>query len=164
MRRAQRGDVGRRDPPLSRTFGDSGPAQARIQSPPTPLPTGSGQSVQRETRVHFMDVEDDRVRQWSDHEASHVNAVEQHDKLLGTLIERGSSNWRLAAQVLYTWRDMFVTDVREMPPTKMVVYRIPTYPDAVPKASRLARYTPEEVLWQHKNIPPLEEAGIIVRC
>ena len=69
----------------------------------------------------------------------------------------------LTVWVIYTWKDLFVKDIRELLPTKLVVYRILIYPNAVPKVARLTRYIPKEEEWQKIYIPELEEAGIITK-
>lgn len=52
--------------------------------------------------------------------------------LFGEAVLPRSSEWDLPGQVLYTWRDCFVEDVRDMPPTTLVEHRIPTYPNSIP--------------------------------
>jgi hypothetical protein len=84
--------------------------------------------------------------------------------LFGEAVKPGTSEWNALAQVLYTWKDCFAEDVREMPPTTLVEHRIPTYPTTIPRAASVRRYSPEEIEWQHENLPKMEEAGIIMRC
>lgn len=90
--------------------------------------------------------------------------MKENSTLLGDCIQESTSEWMEAAYVLYTWKDLFVKNVKDLPATPLVEHRIPTYPDFVPKASKLPLYTPEEIEWQHRNIPPMISAGIIKQC
>ena len=84
-------------------------------------------------------------------------------QLIGELVSEYSSCWELVVMVLYTWRDLFVEDVRQMPQTRLIEHRIPTYPRVVPKAAKLPLYTLQEEEWIQENIPKIEAAGIIAR-
>lgn len=71
---------------------------------------------------------------------------------------------RSSLRLLYTWRDLFVRDVRDMPATDLIEHRIPIYEYAEPKAANPQLYTPEENTYMQLNIPKLIEAGIITQC
>lgn len=90
--------------------------------------------------------------------------IKSNAHLLGPAITEGSSEWRAATRLLYTWKDLFVTRVTEMPETNLVEHRIPTYPWATPRAAKLPLYTEEEKNWQTENIPSMLQAGIITEC
>lgn len=68
-----------------------------------------------------------------------------------------------ARALIWTWRHLFVTDVRDMPATDLIIHRIPTYEGAVPRIAKPKLYTAEEEKWERENFPKLEEAGIITR-
>ncbi|KAL3247644.1 hypothetical protein ABHI18_012339, partial [Aspergillus niger] len=89
--------------------------------------------------------------------------MQENQSLIGDAVQE-SRQWRVVSLVLYTWRDLFVTDVRDMPVTRLVTHRIPTYPWVRPKASKLALYNQEEIEWQRTNLPPMVEARIIRGC
>jgi hypothetical protein len=72
-----------------------------------------------------------------------------------------TDNMKLTAQrLLFLWRDLFVTRIRDMPETDLVDHYIPTYPDRVPKFAKAGRVTVEEQAWVKKNFPALIEAQI----
>ena len=66
-----------------------------------------------------------------------------------------------AACLLYTWRDLFADDIKDMPVTDLSVHRIPIYRGAQPRRAKDRLYTKEERDWLEVNISKLEEAGII---
>ena len=68
-----------------------------------------------------------------------------------------------AACLLYTWKDLFADQIRDMPVTDLLVHRIPVYQGAQPRRAKDRLYTKEERDWLELNIPKLEEAGIIAR-
>jgi hypothetical protein len=96
-----------------------------------------------------------------DHEEAQI-WLKANSHLLGPLITE--SEWPAVADVLYTWRDLFVEQVTEMPATRLVEHRIPTFPWTTPRAAKLPLYTEEEKKWQLQNLPRMAEAGIIVEC
>ena len=67
----------------------------------------------------------------------------------------------MTARLFYTWRDLFVEDMVEMPATDLATHTIPTREDAVPRRARDKLYTPREREWMDRNIPKMLEAGII---
>jgi hypothetical protein len=52
-----------------------------------------------------------------------------------------------ALQVLYTWHDLFVSDVQDIPTTNLIEHHIPTYTNAHLKAATLQLFTEEEERW-----------------
>ena len=67
----------------------------------------------------------------------------------------------MTARLFYTWRDLLVEDMVEMPATDLATHTIPTREDAVPRCARDKLYTPRERKWMDRNIPKMLEAGII---
>jgi hypothetical protein len=65
-----------------------------------------------------------------------------------------------ALRLLYTWKDRFCSDVRELPATDLIEHRIPTV-KCRPVRMKPKLYTQKEVEWQKKHLPALLEAGII---
>ena len=65
------------------------------------------------------------------------------------------------ARLFYTWRDLFVDDMVEMPATDLVTHVIPTSEGVVPRRARDKLYTLREREWMDWNIPKMLEAGII---
>lgn len=64
-------------------------------------------------------------------------------------------------RLLYTWRDRFINDVRQIPATNLIKLSIPTLPRAKAEASSMPLYTLEDKIWQQENIPALVEAGVL---
>ena len=48
------------------------------------------------------------------------------------------------ARLFYTWRDLFVEDMVEMPATDLVTHTIPTRDGAIPRRAKDKLYTPRE--------------------
>ena len=48
------------------------------------------------------------------------------------------------AGVFYTWRDLFVEDMVEMPATDLVTHTIPTRAGEIPRRAKDKLYTPRE--------------------
>lgn len=69
-----------------------------------------------------------------------------------------------AARLLYTWRDLFATDIIDIRETDLVRHRIPLLPGAKPEVAREGLYTTAEHEWMRTNFPQLEQAGIICLC
>ena len=67
-------------------------------------------------------------------------------------------------RLLETWKDIFCENIRDMPATDLVVHRIPTYPNAIPRVCKPPLYTTEEVKYQRELLPQLVDAKIIARC
>ena len=68
-----------------------------------------------------------------------------------------------AQLLLYTWKDLFVRQLKEMPITDLVEHRIPVRSSTQPIRARDKIYTREERDWLEINIPEMEKAGIIGR-
>ncbi|KAG0134931.1 hypothetical protein HOY82DRAFT_455222, partial [Tuber indicum] len=65
--------------------------------------------------------------------------------------------------LLFTWKDIFASDIGEMPITDLVEHRIPVYPELRPVRARDKIYTTQERNWLDKNLPLLEKSGVIAR-
>jgi len=63
-------------------------------------------------------------------------------------------------RLLYTWRDLFCNNVRELPAMDLIEHRIPTI-KCNPVRSKPKLYTQKEAEWQKKHLPELLDAGII---
>lgn len=72
--------------------------------------------------------------------------VRQYPNLFGEIISSDEERTRVML-VLYTWKNIFVIDPREMPATDLVVHRIPTYPHMKPNGCKPKLYTQEERDW-----------------
>lgn len=103
-------------------------------------------------------------RPFSTDSASATEWLTENRSLIGDAVSNGTPEWATAARLLFTWRDLLVEDVRDMPITSFIEHRIPTYPRSVPRISKLPLYTPKEIQWMEDNIPKIEQAGIIERC
>ncbi|RPA90798.1 DNA/RNA polymerase [Choiromyces venosus 120613-1] len=64
-------------------------------------------------------------------------------------------------RLLYTWWDLFASDIEEMPTTDLVYHYIHTWPGSVPVRAREKLYTTEEVKWMETKILAMLKAGII---
>ena len=67
---------------------------------------------------------------------------------------------RQAIQLLWTWKDVFVDRVDELPMTDLVEHTIPTYPMARAHRARDPIYAKDEIRWQTTILP--EMIGTIV--
>lgn len=56
-------------------------------------------------------------------------------------------------RLLYTWRQLFITETNQIPITDLVVHSIPTYRGIKPHRARESPVTAEEEAWQLKNLP-----------
>ena len=65
------------------------------------------------------------------------------------------------AWLFYTWKDMFVKNPVEMPPTDLVTHTIPTWAGAVPVRAKDKLYTPRKKKWMDRVIPQMLQAWII---
>jgi len=72
-----------------------------------------------------------------------------------------SSELEQAMRTLYTWADLFTTELGEMPVTDLVKHHIPTWFYHVPVRARERLFTPEEDRWMKEKIPKMVEAGIL---
>jgi len=81
---------------------------------------------------------------------------------LGTQLTAKES-WR-AKTLLYTWRDIFETDLLKIKQTDLIEHAIVLLPGAKPTRVRIPLYTEEEITFSQKLLPKMEEAGLIFRC
>jgi len=71
-----------------------------------------------------------------------------------------SSQRMRAIQLLYTWKDLFISDIAQLPATDLVMHTIPTYPNAKPHRARDPIYAADEIQWQHEILP--EWSGVVI--
>ena len=64
-------------------------------------------------------------------------------------------------RVLYTWKNIFLDDVRQLEATDLVCHSIPTRTGTRPHRAREPLYTPREIQWQQLNIPKILGARVI---
>ena len=81
---------------------------------------------------------------------------------IGTQLTEKES-WRAKA-MLYTWRDIFETDLLKIKQTDLIEHAIVLLPGANPTRARIPLYTEEEIAFCQKLLPKMEEAGLIFRC
>ena len=86
---------------------------------------------------------------------------EQSPIRFGADVENNNEQRQAARRLMYTWKDLFITDTARMTGTDLVVHTIPTYENAVPVRAKSKLYTPRERQWMEENIPKLLEAKII---
>ena len=111
-------------------------------------------------------------RQKGDHLVSVRRQIDKSTPLLNILTWFKTSKLRIGShlpvpdrerilRVLYTWKDIFLDDVRQLEETDLVQHSIPTKAGTRPYRAREPLYTPREVGWQLENIPKVPKAGII---
>ena len=66
-------------------------------------------------------------------------------------------------RLLYTWKDCFAVNIRDIKATDLIEHSIDLEPNAKPVKGTLPRYTAEERQFANRIFPELEDAGIIVR-
>lgn len=87
----------------------------------------------------------------------------KHSNIIGELVK--IEELRHAAKiVLVIWRDIFVSDIRDMPKTDLITYRILTYKNVVPRVAKPVLYTKEETDWQKEHLLKLVAAGVMTQC
>ena len=69
-----------------------------------------------------------------------------------------------AKRMLYTWRDVFETDLLRIRRTDLIEHAIVLLPGAKPYRARIPLYTEEEIAFCRRLLPKMEEAGLIFRC
>jgi len=69
-----------------------------------------------------------------------------------------------AMRMLYTWQDVFETDLLCIRQTDLIEHAIVLMPGAVPHRARIPLYTEEEIAFCRRLIPKMEEAGLIFQC
>ena len=71
---------------------------------------------------------------------------------------------RMVERLMSTWRDLFVTNVEDMPSTDLLQHRIPTYAKSIPRVVKVGLFSPQEIEFQRNLLPKMERAGIITKC
>ena len=79
----------------------------------------------------------------------------------GADVEKNIEQQKAARRLMFTWKDLFITDTAKMIGTDLVVHTIPTFENSVPVRAKSKLYTPRERQWMEENIPKLLEAKII---
>jgi len=74
-----------------------------------------------------------------------------------------TSERQQAELLLYTWKDLFVLRLEDMPVTDLVEHRIPVHPDSQLMRAKNKLYTKEEFDWVEEHLPEMLKAGIIGR-
>jgi len=69
-----------------------------------------------------------------------------------------------AKRLLYTWRDVFETDLLRIRKTDLSEHAIVLNTGAVPYRGRIRLYTEEEIAFCRRLLSKMEEAGLIFRC
>jgi len=69
-----------------------------------------------------------------------------------------------AKRLLYTWKDVFETDLLRIRQTDLIEHAIVLMPNAKPYRARIPLYTEEEIAFCGRLLPKMEEAGLIFRC
>ena len=69
-----------------------------------------------------------------------------------------------AKRLLYTWRDIFETDLLRIRRTDLIEHAIILMPGARPHRARIPLYTEEEIAFCCRLLPKMEQAGLIFRC
>ena len=58
-------------------------------------------------------------------------------------------------RLLWTWKDIFVDQLEDLPATDLVVHTIPTYPEARAHRARDPIYAKDEIRWQTSILPDM---------
>ena len=66
-----------------------------------------------------------------------------------------------AKRLLYTWRDVFETDLLRIRKTDLIDHAIILEPGAKPYRARIFLYTEEEINFCKRLLPKMEEVGLI---
>lgn len=66
--------------------------------------------------------------------------------------------------LLFTWRDLFVEALHDMPATDLIVHDIPTVPNAKPIKTKVPLWTTAETEFQREKLPPLMKSGVLAQC
>ncbi|RDW59800.1 hypothetical protein BP6252_12887 [Coleophoma cylindrospora] len=88
---------------------------------------------------------------------------DQHSGLVGDKVQSDEDHEKLA-RVLYTWKDIFITEIKDLPRTDIIEHKIPTRQDAVPYVEAPILYTNEEKAWQKKKLPTMVENKLLKHC
>ena len=79
-------------------------------------------------------------------------------------IQLSSEEKMSARRLLYTWGDVFETDLLCIRQTDLIEHAIVLTPNAKPYRARISLYTEEEIGFSGRLLPKMEEAGLIFRC
>ena len=71
---------------------------------------------------------------------------------------------RRALNLLYTWRDIFETDLLRIRWTDLIEHALVLNSEAKPYRAKILLYTEQEIRFCQELIPCMEEAGLIRRC
>lgn len=71
---------------------------------------------------------------------------------------------RRALDLLYTWRDIFETDLLRIRRTDLIEHAIVLNSEAKPYRAKIPLYTEQEIKFCQELILRMEEAGLICRC
>ena len=69
-----------------------------------------------------------------------------------------------AKRMLYTWQDVFETDLLRIRRTDLIEHAIVVLPDAKPYRARISLYMEEEIAFCRHLLPRMEEASLIFCC
>jgi len=88
--------------------------------------------------------------------------------LLSTALQLGQQ-WKeekatRAKRMLYTWQDVFETDLLPIKRTNLIEYAIVLQPNSKPYRAHIPLYTAEEIAFCRPLLSKMEEAGLIFRC
>lgn len=67
----------------------------------------------------------------------------------------------MAAQLVYTYRDLFATQLADIKPTDLLEHTVNLMPNAIPYRLQQPRYTPQERDFARRIFPQIEEIGWI---
>jgi hypothetical protein len=71
---------------------------------------------------------------------------------------------RKARRLLYTWRDVFESDMLKIKRTDLIEHCVELTPNARPVKSKIPLYTEKERAFCNTLLPQMEQAGLIYRC
>lgn len=69
-----------------------------------------------------------------------------------------------ANRLVYTWKDVFESDLLKIRTTDLIEHAIDLKPGAVPERAKIPLYTEAEMKFANKLIPQMVAAGLILRC
>ena len=69
-----------------------------------------------------------------------------------------------ANRLVYTWKDVFESDLLKIRTTDLIEPGIDLKPGAQPERAKRPLYTEAELRFANKLIPQMEQAGLILRC
>lgn len=141
------GDAGRKGSPAERSTANVTSVEEGIFSrmggyPTTRRPIDYRREIDRDTP-------DAAIDEWF--EASKITIG---SKAFGTDIAE-------ARRLLYTWKDLFASDVDVMPPTDLIEHSIPTWHNAISVRAKMPLHTLRETKWMEENLPKMVASGII---